>query len=84
MPVPVVIETDFIDEHSSRHMNKSMYFLDTQFDHQVGPFAYIRSLRFDHAIGMFEHEERTLDGAYAVAKASCRSVPVIPEAFRHH
>jgi hypothetical protein len=84
MPVPVVIETDFIDEHSSRYLNKSMYFLDTQFDHQIGPFAYITSLRFDHSIGMFEHEEKTLDRAYAVAKASCHPVPVIPEALRHH
>ena len=82
LELPLVIESDFIDQESKRHLDDSMYFLDVDFDFQVSPFAYARAFKFDHEIGYFENREKTLDRAFALAKPSCHPVPIIPKAFQ--
>ena len=82
--VPVVIDSDFIDQRSTRHLDESMYYLDVEFDAQVEPFPFANALIYDHPIGIFESREKTLDLAFAQANASCHDVQILPEFMRTH
>ncbi len=84
MEFPVVIESDFIDQRSTRYSNDSLYYVDITFDHQVAPFPFMKIIKFDHDIGFFEDREKLLELAFAKQKPSCYTVPIVPQAFRQH